>query len=159
MKSSLAADSSIATGNQAAGNSTRRKFLRTVAGTAGMTIIGACADDTDLKVTVCNPLLRTPLALIIDDACPVINKAWYWIKARHEWREKFQPDKPPAGWEVHFDKLGSMASTIPAAFAEEWGGWCGAQGIKGKFSMIPYPAGVGRIDQGFPGFPERELTD
>jgi hypothetical protein len=139
---------------------TRRRFLKAIAGATGLTLARARGEAiADLKPTVCNPLLRTPLALIIDDACPVINKAWYWINARHEWRQKFQPDKPPSGWEVHYEKLGAMVNTIPAAFAEEWGDWCGEQGIKGKYSMVPFPAGVGRIDQGFPGFPGRELTD
>jgi hypothetical protein len=139
---------------------TRRNFLRTTIAAAGFGDVRSRADAIkDLKPAVCNPLLRTPLALIIDDACPVINKAWYWIQARHEWRAKFEPDKPPTGWEIHYDKLSSMANTIPSAFAEEWGHWCGEQGVKGKYSMVPFPAGVGRIDQGFPGFPERELTE
>ncbi len=110
-----------------------------------------------MDVTICNPLLRTPLSLIIDDSCPVINKAYYWIQQRHDWRLRHRPDSSPGGWEIHYDKLESMPNTIPADFAAKWGEWCGEQGIKGKFSMIPYPAGVGRIDRGFPGFPQREL--
>ena len=142
-------------------NTTRRQFLKRGAVAAGaVTVLPVRGDSgAELKPEVCHPLLRTPLALIVDDSCPVINKAYYWIQARHEWRLKNQPDKPPVGWEVHYDKLGSMTNTIPAAFVEEWGNWCGEQGIKGKFSMIPFPAGVGRIDQGFPGFPERELSE
>lgn len=112
-----------------------------------------------MTAAVCNPLLRTPLSLIIDDSCPVINKAYYWIKQRHEWRLKHQPDKPPDGWERHHDKLDRMPNTIPAAFAAKWGEWCGEQGIRGKFSMVPFPAGVGRIDHGFDGFPKSELRD
>jgi hypothetical protein len=110
-------------------------------------------------VAVCNPLLRTPLSLIIDDSCPVINMAYFWIDQQHTWRLKHRPDSKPSGWERHYDKLGSMPRTIPAAFAAEWGNWCGEQGIRGKFSMVPYPAGVGRIDQGFPDFPKRELDE
>jgi hypothetical protein len=143
------------------GELSRRGFLsKAVAAGAGLAWAEerAVAGDTP-SVTVCNPLLRTPLALIIDDSCPVINKAYYWIKQRHEWRMKHAPDSAPSGWEVHYDKLGSMPNTIPAAFAERWGQWCGEQGIKGKFSMVPFPAGVGRIDKGFPGFPESELRD
>jgi hypothetical protein len=112
-----------------------------------------------INVTVCNPLLRTPLSLIIDDSCPVINKAYYWIKQRHEWRLRHRPDSRPMGWEIHYDKLERMPNTIPAAFAATWGEWCGEHGIRGKFSMVPFPAGVGRIDRGFPGFPERELVE
>ncbi len=112
-----------------------------------------------LKATTCNPLLRTPLSLIIDDSCPVINKAYYWIKQRHEWRMRHRPDSRPSGWEIHYDKLDRMPNTIPAAFAAQWGEWCGAEGIRGKFSMVPFPAGMGRIDRAFPGFPEQELRD
>lgn len=139
----------------------RRSFLsKATAAGMGLALAGerAVADDAPF-VTVCNPLLRTPLALIIDDSCPVINKAYYWIKQRHDWRMKHEPDSAPSGWEVHYDKLGSMPNAIPAAFAEQWGQWCGEQGIKGKFSMVPFPAGMGRIDKGFPGFPESELRD
>ena len=112
-----------------------------------------------LKVGLCNPLLRTPLSLIIDDSCPVINKAYYWIKQRHEWRLKHSPSSPPYGWEMHYDKLPQMPNTVPASFAARWGEWCAEQGIRGKFSMVPFPAGMGRIDRGFPGFPDRELSD
>jgi hypothetical protein len=112
-----------------------------------------------MRVSVCNPLRRTPLSLIIDDSCPVINKAYYWIQQRHAWRVRHQPDKPPLGWEKHYDKLPTMPNAIPAAFAAEWGEWCGENGVKGKYSLIPYPAGVGRVDKGFPDFPQRELDE
>lgn len=112
-----------------------------------------------MNAVVCNPLLRTPLSLIIDDSCPVINLGYYWILRRHEWRLRHAPDKPADGWERHFDKLDRMPNTIPAAFAAKWGEWCGEQGIRGKFSMVPFPAGIGRIDRGFEGFPKSELRD
>ncbi|MBM3215342.1 hypothetical protein FJZ36_10560, partial [Candidatus Poribacteria bacterium] len=112
-----------------------------------------------MQVRVENPLLRTPLSIIIDDSCPVINKAKYWIEQREAWRVRHGVTAPRNGWERHYDKLDRMPDTIPASFAEEWGDWCGEQGIRGKFSMIPFPAGVGRIDQTFVGFPERELSE
>ncbi|MEW6360241.1 MAG: hypothetical protein AB1696_28165 [Planctomycetota bacterium] len=112
-----------------------------------------------MNVSVCNPLLRTPLSLIIDDSCPVINKAYYWIMQRREWRLRHHPDTPPYGWEAQYDKLDLMPRAIPARFAAEWGDWCGEQGIRGKFSLVPFPAGVGRIDRGFDGFPRDELTE
>ncbi len=142
----------------------RRRFLA-AASLGGFGIAPLLADppgsgpSSALKVSFCNPLLRTPLSLIIDDSCPVINKAWYWIQQRHEWRLKHHPDSPPLGWEIHYDKLPQMPKTVTASFAAKWGEWCGEQGIRGKFSLIPFPAGVGRIDRGFPGFPERDLSD
>jgi hypothetical protein len=87
---------------------TRRHFLGTAAA-AGLGL-GFSADCRAIepRVEVCNPLRRTPLSLIIDDSCPVINKAYYWIKQRHDWRLKHEPDAKPSGWEIHYDKLDKM---------------------------------------------------
>jgi len=151
----------------------RRGFLAATAGAGvGLTLGGsraaaekpaavasASGSRPTISATVCNPLLRTPLSLIIDDSCPVINMAYYWIQEHHDWRVRLHPDTQPSGWETHYDKLGVMPKAIPADFAARWGEWCGEQGIRGKFSMVPFPAGVGRIDRGFPDFPERNLTD
>ncbi len=104
------------------------------------------------------PLLRTPVSLIIDDSCPVINKAWFWIEQRHQWRVRRGEQGAPLGWEKHYDKLHVMPRLIPSDFAREFGEWCADEGIKGKFSFIPFPAGVGRVDRGFPEeFPKKEL--
>lgn len=103
-----------------------------------------------MKVSVCNPLCRTPLSLIIDDSCPVLNLAPYWIEQRREWRQRYHPGSPPERWEGEPDRVASLPRTIPAAFAARWADWCGEQNIKGKFSLIPFPAGVGRIDQKLP---------
>ncbi len=112
-----------------------------------------------MKVSICNPLCRTPLALIVDDSCPVINLAYYWIKQRHEWKQRHHPGIAPEAWEGDAAKVEAMPRTIPADFAAKWGEWCGEQGVKGKFSLIPFPAGVGRIDQGFDDFSRAELEN
>ncbi len=108
-------------------------------------------------VTVCNPLLRTPLSLLVDDSCPVVNLTYYWIRQRQAWLAKYKPDAP--FWRGNGDpsKLHLVPATIPAAFAQKWGAWCAESGVKGKFSMVPYPAGVARIDEGFPSFPRAEF--
>jgi hypothetical protein len=137
----------------------RRRFLRHAGAGVAVLATGVRAAADGLTATVRNPLLRTPLALLIDDSCPVVNLGWHWIKARHDWRKRLHPGTEPSGWERLHDKLGTMESTVPADFAREWGEWCGEQGIRGKFSMVPFPAGVGRIDQNFPGHPERELRE
>lgn len=138
----------------------RRDFLRHLGTGAAFLATGDTGQTAEEVVaTVRNPLLRTPLALLIDDSCPVINLGWYWIRQRHEWRQRLHPGTAASGWERLYDKLGTMERTVPAAFAREWGEWCGEQGIRGKFSMVPFPAGVGRIDQNFPGHPGTELQD
>jgi len=103
-----------------------------------------------MNITVCNPLLRTPLSLIVDDSCPVINLTYYWIQQRHAWKARHQPGVPPDRWEGNAAQLKKIPPTIPADFAAEWAEWCWENGVKGKFSLIPYPAGIGRVDEGFP---------
>jgi hypothetical protein len=110
----------------------------------------------NLQITVCNPLRRTPLALIVDDSCPVINLTYYWIRQRQIWLAHHRPHAAPRASDGDPAKLGRVPQTIPADFAIKWGEWCGEQGIRGKFSMVPYPAGIGRIDQGFKEFPQHE---
>jgi len=111
-----------------------------------------------LQITVGNPLLRTPLALIVDDSCPVINLTYYWINQRQAWKAKFQPTGGFKASDGDPAQMHRVPKTIPADFAVKWGEWCGAEGVKGKFSMVPYPAGIGRVDQGFPDFPQQDFT-
>lgn len=46
---------------------------------------------------------------------------------------------------------------IPESFTREWAEWCAENGVKGKFSVIPNPAGLGRIDQGLALFGNEQL--
>lgn len=108
-------------------------------------------------LTICNPLLRTPISLLIDDSCPVINLTYYWIRQRQEWLARHTPNAPFKPGNGDPTKLHLVPETIPADFARKWGEWCAESGVKGKFSMVPYPAGVARIDQGMPGFSRTEF--
>ncbi len=72
------------------------------------------------------------------------------LKARH------QPTAASNPWDGDPAKLSRIPQTIPADFVAKWGEWCAEQGIRGKFSIVPYPAGIGRVDQGFPEFPRHE---
>jgi hypothetical protein len=47
----------------------------------------------------------------------------------------------------------------PDSFVREFGEWCAAQGVKGKYSVVPYPACVGWLDRELPGWSRRELLD
>lgn len=110
-------------------------------------------------VTTCNPLLRTPLSLIVDDSCPVINLAWFWIRQRQRWLAEYTPNAPFRPSNGDPARLHLVPETIPADFARKWGEWCGEQGIRGKFSLVPFPAGVARVDQGFPDYPRQEFDN
>jgi len=102
-------------------------------------------------VTVVNPRGRVPIGLLIDDstclvnlnrfAIPQFDTAWEGRNAAYQrnWRE----------WPVE----------IPDAFVRTFGEWCAEHGVKGKYSVVPYPACVGRVDRGLPGWTQQELRD
>ncbi|MCB0190042.1 MAG: hypothetical protein KDE31_37480 [Caldilineaceae bacterium] len=112
-----------------------------------------------ITATVCNPLLRTPLSLLVDDSCPVVNLTYYWIRQRQAWLAKYAPTAPFRAGNGDPNKLHLVPQTIPADFARKWGEWCAESGVKGKFSIVPYPAGVARVDEGFPAFPRSEFDE
>jgi hypothetical protein len=101
-------------------------------------------------VTVLNPRTRVPVALMIDDstclvnlnrfAMPQFDSAFGGKNATYHrnWRE----------WPVE----------IPDAFVRTFGEWCAGQGVKGKYSIVPYPACVGRLDRELPGWTQHELA-
>lgn len=103
------------------------------------------------KIQVINPRDRVPVGLIIDDstclvnlnrfAMPQFNAAWGGKnKAYHRnWKR----------WPVE----------IPDSFVRKFGEWCGEHGVKGKYSIVPYPACVGRLDLEMPGWSRKEIND
>jgi hypothetical protein len=113
---------------------------------------------TQPTITIANPLLRTPLALIVDDSCPVINLTYHWIRQRQAWKARFRPDDGFKASDGDPAQLSKVPPTIPADFAVKWGEWCAEQGVKGKFSLVPYPAGVARIDHELPGVDRTEYA-
>ncbi len=90
----------------------------------------------DLRIET--PLLRAPVPIIIDDSTACLNLAPYWLEDR------------PGGDYSHLPRA------IPAAFAEKFAAWAADVGVRGKFSVIPRPAGVGFIHKELPGHPEIE---
>jgi hypothetical protein len=103
------------------------------------------------SVKVLNPRARVPIGLIIDDSTCLVNLNRFAMpqfdaamaganKTYHRnWRE----------WPVE----------IPDSFVRKFGEWCAGQGVKGKYSIVPHPACVGRLDRGLPGWTQRELSD
>ena len=47
---------------------------------------------------------------------------------------------------------------IPDAFVRKFGEWCAEQGVKGKYSIVPYPACVGRLDRMLPGWSQQRAA-
>ncbi|MCC7337587.1 MAG: hypothetical protein IT422_21045 [Pirellulaceae bacterium] len=101
-------------------------------------------------VTVENPRLRVPLSFIIDDSTCLVNLNKFSIPQFAEaWGKEgnFQQD-----WR-------SWPAEIPDSFVRKFGEWSAENGVKGKYSIVPYPACVGRMDRLLPGWTRRELDD
>ncbi|MPY91181.1 MAG: hypothetical protein GEU99_25125 [Luteitalea sp.] len=141
---------------------TRRRFLtRTLdglaasllvdeIGTIGAQVLGARPARAH-DVSVLNPGARVPVGLIIDDSTCLVNLNRF---AMPQFDEAFGGaneayKKPWREWPVE----------IPDRFVRRFGEWCADQGVKGKYSIVPYPACVGRLDRGLPGWTQREVAD
>ncbi|HLQ46515.1 MAG TPA: hypothetical protein VK137_17355 [Planctomycetaceae bacterium] len=100
------------------------------------------------EVTVVNPRGRVPVSLIIDDSTCLANLAHFAIP---QFAEVF-PDRYRQDWS-------KLPREIPDAFVRKFGEWCREHGIKGKYSLIPYPACIGRVDQGLPDWSQKQLEE
>ncbi|MRR36646.1 hypothetical protein EG829_18680, partial [bacterium] len=103
------------------------------------------------SLAVLNPRGRVPIGLIIDDSTCLVNlnrfaipqfdeahqgnAKWY----KRDWKE----------WPVE----------IPDTFVRKFGEWCAEAGVKGKYSVVPYPACVGRLDRELPGWSRKEVRE
>ncbi len=97
-------------------------------------------------LSVLNPRDRVPLSLLIDDSTPLVNLAHFCIPQFAH----VLPDKMKQDWR-------KLPREIPDSFVRKFGEWSREHGVKGKYSVIPFPAMVGWIDRELPGWTHREL--
>lgn len=86
-----------------------------------------------------------PLTLIIDDPAPCINVYWWHVEERQK------TGKPTA------ESGEPIVRDVPVAFAAELAEVLRRRGIKGKFTVLPYPAGLGSIAQGLNGYSQADV--
>lgn len=72
------------------------------------------------------PRLRLPIFFIVDDPAPCLNLAYY--------EQYFEPH----------------VRDVPNSFTAAWADVVEEFGMRGKFSVLPVPAGIGRIDRPLP---------
>lgn len=133
---------------------TRRNFLNAAAGVAGLglasgDVLAQAPGERPARpenVTVLNPRDRVPVSLIVDDSTCLANLAHFCIP---QFAEVF-PEQYRQPWKT-------LPREIPDAFVRKFASWCHDQGVKGKYSVIPYPACVGWLDRDLPGWSNREL--
>ena len=138
---------------------TRRDFVKIAA--MATTAVGSALHSTPAKaqptgdrpkqaagVAVLNPQNRVPVSLIIDDSTCLVNMAHFGIPHfATAWPDRYKQD-----WR-------SLPREIPDSFVRKFGEWCREHGVKGKYSIVPYPACVGWLDRCLPGWSQKELDD
>jgi hypothetical protein len=130
---------------------TRRSFVKT----AGIGSIAVSAypninllPGKSVSVKVLNPFNRSPVSLIIDDSTCLVNMAHFGIP---QFGEVF-PDQYKQEWR-------KLPREIPDSFVREFGEWAHENGVKGKYSIVPYPACTGWINRFIPGWTKQELEE
>src|SRR4051794_34403691 len=102
------------------------------------------------SVEVLNPRGRVPLSFIIDDSTCLVNMGAFCMpQFRTAWPQRPEYWKPWKQW----------PREIPDDFLREFGEFCAEQGVRGKFSLVPYPACVGWLDRDLPAWTRKELRD
>lgn len=82
---------------------------------------------------------RIPVSLIIDDSTVLVNLNYFWMRDRNP------VDGGNRRWE-------DVPVVHPESFTREFAEFCLQAGVRGKFSVVPCPAAIGRIDEGLPLF-------
>jgi hypothetical protein len=130
---------------------TRRSFVKTV-GIGSAALISSPAsgllNGASSDVEILNPCDRVPISLIIDDSTCLVNMAHFGIP---QFAEVF-PDQYKQDWR-------KLPREIPDSFVREFGEWSQEKGIKGKYSIVPFPACTGWINRFIPGWTKKELDD
>lgn len=107
-------------------------------------------DPPDAPIKILHPRDRVPLSFIIDDSTCLVNMGHFCMpQFAAAWPDNAIYRKPWKSW----------PREIPDAFVREFGEWCAAHGVKGKFSIVPCPACVGWLDRELPGWSRAELRD
>lgn len=102
----------------------------------------------DAAVTVLNPRDRVPVSFIVDDSTCLVNLAHFGIPHfASTFPQRYQQD-----WRA-------LPREIPDSFVRKFGEWSRDHGVKGKYSIVPYPACVGWVDRDMPGWTVQQLQD
>ena len=82
----------------------------------------------DAAVEVMHPRGRVPLSFIIDDSTCLVNMGHFCMpQFAAAFPQRFEYKRPWQEW----------PREIPDAFLREFGEWCAANGVRGKFSIVP----------------------
>ncbi|MCC6862773.1 MAG: hypothetical protein IT158_29630 [Bryobacterales bacterium] len=125
----------------------RRRFLGLAGAATALAQVPGERPARAAGVEVLNPRGRVPLSFIIDDSTCLVNLNRFAIP---QFRAAWADGSYSQDWR-------KMPLEIPDDFVRRFGEWCAEQGVKGKYSIVPYPACVGRLDRELPGWTVEEV--
>jgi hypothetical protein len=140
-------------------NNSRRTFLQTSTAALAAACLDAlppialadqltAADGSGVRIL--HPQGRVPLSFVIDDSTCLVNMGHFCMpQFATAWPDREEYHKPWQTW----------PREIPDSFVREFGQWCAERGVKGKYSIVPFPACVGWLDRELPGWTARQLRD
>ncbi|NLH75260.1 MAG: hypothetical protein GX456_19615 [Verrucomicrobia bacterium] len=148
--------------NPLSGAITRRGFIGTASRAMSAAALAIAGLDTRSQepgqrprkpdsVAVLNPRCRVPVGLIIDDSTCLVNLNRFAMPQFDRAHRGKNPayKKPWRDWPPE----------IPDSFVRRFAEWSIATGVRGKYSVVPYPACVGRLDRLLPGWSHSDLED
>jgi len=91
--------------------------------------------------------MPVPISLIIDDPAPLINVFWWHAAEAQRTDHPVLTTGEPVARDIPLDFMQAFADVIER------------RGIRGKFSVLPYPAGLGKIGEGWPGCDHAALAE
>lgn len=130
----------------------RREFLKYSLASSAMMASGMSshlmAKNDNPAVRILNPQNKVPVSFIIDDSTALVNMAYYGIP---QFKEVF-PQQYLQDWR-------KLPREIPDDFVREFRDWCGENGVRGKYSMVPFPACTGWLHRFIPGWSKTDLEE
>ena len=99
-------------------------------------------------VDILLPRDRVPVSFVIDDSTCLVNMGHFCTPQFASLFPNRDEYKNP--WH-------DWPREIPDSFVREFGQWCADHGVKGKYSIVPYPACVGWLDRELPGWSRQQL--
>ena len=106
------------------------------------------ADQQTVGVKVLLPRNRVPLSFVIDDSTCLVNMGHFCTPQFAEaLPDRAEYKKPWRDW----------PREMPDQLVRRFGEWCADRGVRGKYSIVPYPACVGWVDREMPGWSRRQL--
>jgi hypothetical protein len=87
---------------------------------------------------------RVPLSIIFDDSTMLVNLNYFFL------RDRIAVDREYGVTNVveQNQRWQDLPVVHPESFTREFAEYCLEHGVKGKYSVVPCPAALGRIDQG-----------